>query len=110
MDKSVKYTTYRKKFESIVKKGVLVKGKKYDEYVEEQINLDDYKQCYAPGFRPREELPKYWFVSKEGFLINAKGKNLRFVKPNLKQDRPQFKVTGKLKDKNISTYGWHKSK
>ena len=105
MAKSVKYTTYRKKFETMVKKGVLVKGYKYDEYVEETVNLDDYKQCYKPSFKPREELPKYWFVSKEGFLINAKGNNLSFVKPNLGQDRPQFTISSKPKNKHISTYG-----
>lgn len=105
MAKSVKYTTYRKQFENMVKKGVLVKGFKYDEYVEEQVNLDDYKQCYKPGFKPREEMPKYWFVSKEGFLINAKGKSLTFVKPNLEQERHQFTISCKPKNKHISTYG-----
>lgn len=105
MAKSVKYTTYRKQFENMVKKGVLVKGFKYDEYVEEKVNLDDYKQCYKPGFKPREEMPKYWFVSKEGFLINAKGKNLTFVRPNLGQGRPQFTINYEPKNKRISTYG-----
>ena len=99
--RTVKYTTYRKNFENMVKKGVVVKGFKYDKYVEETVNLEDYKQCYKPGFRPREEMPKYWFISKEGFLINARGKNLTFVQPNLKLDRPQFKPNGKT----ISSYG-----
>ena len=103
--KSVNYKTYRKQFESMVKKGVLAKGCKYNEYVEEPVNLDDYKQCYKPGFTPREELPKYWFVSKEGFLINARGNNLRFVSPNLGQDRPQFTINSQPKNKHISTYG-----
>lgn len=105
MAKTVNYTTYRKKFENMVKKGVLVKGFKYDEYVEEKVNLDDYKQCYNPEFKPRAELPKYWFVSKEGFLINAKGNNLSFVKPNIGQERPQFTISCKPKNKHISTYG-----
>ena len=108
-----KYTTYRKNFERMVKNGVLARGYKYDEYVEEQINLEDYKQCYKPGFRPREECPRYWFISKEGFLINANGRNLTFVKPNLGQDRPQFTIGGKWdkkrnkkrKNKHITAYG-----
>lgn len=103
--KTVRYTTYKKQFENMVKDGVLVKGYKYDEYVEETINLEDYKQCYKPGFTPREEMPRYWFVSKEGFLVNARGHNLTFVKPNLESDRPQFTINCKPKNKHISSYG-----
>ncbi|MBR5583734.1 MAG: hypothetical protein IKW21_04330, partial [Lachnospiraceae bacterium] len=102
--KPVKYTTYRKQFENMVKKGEVVKGFKFDEYVEETVKIEDYRQCYKPGFKPREELPKYWFVSKEGFLINAKGKNLTFVKPTFAR-RTQFTISDKPKNKYITTYG-----
>ena len=103
---NVDYKVYKRRFENKVKNGVLVRGCKYDEDVVEQVNFEDFRQCYQPGFKAREDLPKYWFVSKEGFLINAKGDGLRYVTPNLGQDRPQFTIsTGKgSKNKRIATY------
>lgn len=104
---NVHYKVYKSRFENKVKRGVVVRGCKYDEYVEEQVNLEDFRQCYQPGFKPREELPKYWFVSKEGFLINAKGNGLSYIKPNLGQGRPQFTINTESgsKNKRISSYG-----
>ena len=109
MAKSVNYKTYKNKFEKFVKEKVPVQGVKFDTEVNEIIeNLSDFRQCYDPNFKVRKQLPKYWFVSKEGFLVNVKGKKPKWVKPNLTSGRPQFKPSPELKDwikgKSITTY------
>lgn len=109
MAKIVNYKTYRKKFEEFVRKGVPVKGIKFDKEVSEIIeNAADFKQCYDPNFKVRKQLPKYWFISKEGFLVNVKGKKPAWVKPNMDSYRPQFKPSPSLKEwipgKSITTY------
>lgn len=109
MAKRVNYKTYEKKFKNFVKKGVPVTGIKYDTEVSEIIqDVNEFRQCYNPHFKIRKQLPKYWFISKEGFLIRVNGKEPKWVSPNLKAWRPQFKpsssVTGWPKNKPISTY------
>lgn len=95
---------YMSKLKKVVKDKIPVVGTKYDTYVEEIIeNIDDFRQCYKKGDKVREQLPKYWFVSKEGFLIKVKkDETPRWVAPNLLTDRPEFKVS--RYNKAITTY------
>lgn len=107
--RKINYKTYKNKFEQFVKNKVEVTGVKYDKEVSEIIeHVEDYKQCYNPHFKIRKQLPKYWFISKEGFLINVKGKRPRWVRPNLDSGRPQFKPSASLPNwvgnKGITTY------
>lgn len=109
MAKSVNYKTYKKKFEKFVEKKIPVKGTKFDTEVSEIIeNANDFRQCYAPDFKVRKQLPKYWFISKEGFLVSVKGDKPKWIKPDLSSGRPTFKPSPDLKDwvknKSISTY------
>ena len=95
---------YNAAYKNIVMKKIPVTGYKYDTEVSEIIeNIDDFRQCYKKGDKIREQLPRYWFVSKEGFLINLQNKkNPKWIKPSLKPDRPEFKIS-KYK-KPIATY------
>lgn len=107
MAKTVNYKSYKNKFEKIVRDKVPVTGCKFDTYVSETIeNAADFKQCYSPNSRVRKQLPKYWFISKEGFLINVKGKEPAWVSPNLSASRPEFKPSTKdfPKKKSITAY------
>ena len=100
------YKTYNNKFKEVVEKQVPVTGIKFDTEVSEVIaNIDDYKQCYDPHDYARSQLPSYWFISKEGFLISVKVKKPTWVKPNLDANRSQFTPSknGKVL-KPITTY------
>lgn len=109
--KTIRSTFYKANYNFIVKNRIPVKGYKYDTYVEEVItDGSQYKQCYdSNGNKAQRELPKYWFISKEGFLINVEHKNNpKFVHPSIESHRPCFKIsrgTTKDKAKYISTYG-----
>lgn len=95
---------YQKIFNSIVKNQIPVTGTKYKKEVSEVItDATKYRQCYKKGSKIREQLPKYWFVSKEGFLINVKG-SPTWTKPNTDPDRPEFKVSYKGKGYPLATY------
>ena len=98
------YLTYKNNFRRVVEKKIEVVGCKYDTEVSEVIeNVEEYRQCYKLGDKVREQLPRYWFVSKEGFLVNVKNADKpKWVSPNLDSGRPQFKIS-KYK-KPIATY------
>lgn len=101
------YKTYKNKFLNFVKNGIPVTGIKYDTEVTEVIqNTADFKQCYDPHSKVRKQLPKYWFISKEGFVVNVKGNAPVWVAPNLGSGRPQFKPSSSRwpKKKGITTY------
>ena len=102
--KSKNYKSYAKAYNNIVKNKIKVTGIKYDTYVEETIEIaEEYRQCYKKGDRVREQLPRYWFISKTGFLISVRNQNEpKWVSPNLNQYRPQFKIS--KGNKPITTY------
>lgn len=96
---------YAAKFKNIVKNKIPVTGCKYDTEISEVIlNAAEYKQCYKRGDRIREELPRYWFISKEGFLISLYYKQPKWVAPNIAADRPEFIISRKGTTKSIATY------
>ena len=96
--------TYQKKFKEISNNKIEVQGIKYDKEVSEIIDIADFRQCYKVGEKARMQMPKYWFVSREGFLITIKGDKPRWVKPNLDTGRPQFKISHNGKTHSITTY------
>lgn len=98
------YRVYATAYKNIVKNQVPVTGCKYDTEVSETIeNIDDFRQCYKKGDTIREQLPRYWFISKEGFLISVRNKKEpKWIRPNLDTDRPQFKIS--KSNKPITTY------
>lgn len=99
------YIRFQKEFNAIVRNQVEVVGVKYDTEVREIItDAEKYRQCYKLGSKVREQLPKYWFVSKEGFLVSVNGQKAKWIKPNLTSGRPQFKVSYHGKLYPITTY------
>lgn len=98
------YLTYKNNFKRVVEKKIEVVGCKYDTEVSEVIeNAAEYRQCYMPGDKVREQLPRYWYISKEGFLVNVKNADKpKWVRPNLDSGRPQFKIS--KYNKPIATY------
>lgn len=105
MKKRVNYKTYLNKFKEIVENKIPVTGIKYDSEVSETIgDMSEFRQCYMKGDKVREAFPRYWFLSREGFLISVKGKSPKWIKPNLKSCRPEFGFYADGKTKFISTY------
>ena len=87
---------YAAKFRNIVKNQIPVIGCKYDTEVSEIIsNAEEYRQCYKRGDKIREELPRYWFISKEGFLVSVYKTQPQWIAPNLAADRPEFIISRK---------------
>ena len=96
---------YIARYYAIIHNKQAITGTKYDTLTSEVIiNSDDFRQCYNKANKARKMLPKYWFLSKEGFLISVKGKKPKWIKPNLKSGRPQFKVWYNGKAISITTY------
>ena len=104
MAKRQNYLTYKNNFQRIVERKIEVVGCKYDKEVSEIVtNVEDFRQCYKKGDKVREQLPRYWFLSKEGFLISVRNPDApKWVSPNLNAKRPLFKIS-KYK-KNITVY------
>ena len=99
------YRHYQKVFNSVVRNQIPVTGTKYKKSVTEVIkDVNQYRQCYKKGDKTREQLPKYWFVSKEGFVINVRGKAPTWTKPNTESYRPEFVVSAKKKRYALTSY------
>ena len=100
------YKTFQNDFNSIVQNKIPVTGCKYDHDVSEIIgSVDDFRQCYKNDDPVRESFPRYWFISREGFLITVRNpKEPQWIKPNLSASRPEFKISMTDQTKTISTY------
>lgn len=96
--------TYRKAYKAAVDNQTPITGRKYDKEVVETIkNIGDYRPCYERGNKAREQLPKYWFVSKEGFVISFHNtKKPVFITPYLQSYRPEFNTI--KRGKKITSY------
>ncbi len=101
-------TSFSANYRYIVKNKIAVTGTKYDKEVSEIIeDPEQYRQCYKKGFKALEQLPKYWYVSREGYLISVQYKDKpQFIQPNLDSERPQWIVSNTKKGlrKNLTTY------
>ena len=97
------YKTYKNRFKRVVKNKIPVRGIKYDTYVEEVIeDVTEFRQCYSLDSKVRQQLPKHWFISKEGFIISVLGEQPKWIQPILEAKRAEFKIS--KYGKSVTTY------
>ena len=99
--KSKRVTEYSKALKGLIANKTEVEGYKFDRKVKDIIHEDEFVQLYRPKEKPWSEFPKYWFISREGYLLSLENVNKpKFLKVSLSSNRPcyAFKLNGKKKN------------